>query len=228
MSDEMAKALKEAEAAETEAIKVYEALMAAKQKEVETLNALIEEKLTRKGELGVELAGGLNELEDTKISLAEDEKFLAELEAGCATKEEEWAAVCKTRLEELVALAETIKILNDDDALELFKKTLPSAASLLQVAESAQSLRKRALLAISEATEHSRHLGVQPQLDLIGLALKGKSQGFEKVIGMIDEMVANLKKEQEDDEAKKEYCDKEFDTSEDKKKVLELKLSDSE
>merc|ERR1711876_32694 len=110
--------------------------MAAKQKEVETLNALIEEKLTRKGELGVELAGGLNELEDTKASLAEDEKFLAELETGCATKEKEWAAVCKTRQEELVALTETIKILNDDDALELFKKTLPSAASLLQVVES--------------------------------------------------------------------------------------------
>jgi len=227
MDDEMAAALKEAEATEADAIKAYDALMAAKQKEVETLNALIEEKLTRKGELGVELAGGLNELEDTKIALAEDEKFLAELETGCATKEKEWAEVCKTRQEELVALAETIKILNDDDALELFKKTLPSAASLLQVAESSQSVRKRALLAVREASKHSRHLGVQPQLDLIALALKGKSQGFEKVIGMIDEMVANLKKEQEDDEAKKEYCEKEFDESEDKKKELELKVSDS-
>merc|ERR1719285_167223 len=132
MEDEMAKALEEAETAEAEAIKAYDALMAAKQKEVETLNAQIEEKLTRKGELGVELAGSLNDLEDTKVSLAENEKFLAELETGCATKEKEWAEVCKTRQEELVALAETIKILNDDDALELFKKTLPSA-SLLQV-----------------------------------------------------------------------------------------------
>merc|ERR1712204_126354 len=227
MSDEMAKSLEEAETTEAEAIKAYEALMAAKEKEVETLNAQIEAKLTRKGELGVELAGGLNELEDTETSLAEDEKFLAELETGCATKEKEWAVVCKTRQEELVALAETIKILNDDDALELFKKTLPSAASLLQVAESAQSVRKRALLAIREASKHSRHLSVQPQLDLIALALKGKSQGFEKVIGMIDDMVVNLKKEQEDDEAKKEYCDKEFDTSEDKKKELDLKVSDS-
>merc|ERR1719192_3289892 len=172
----MAKALKEAETAEAEAIKTYEALMAAKQKEVEALNAQIETKLTRKGELGVELAGGLNELEDTKIALAEDEKFLAELETGCATKEKEWAEVCKTRQEELVALAETIKILNDDDALELFKKTLPSAASLLQVTESAQSVRKRALLAVREASKHSRHLEAQPQLDLIALALQGKSQ----------------------------------------------------
>jgi len=227
MSDEMAKALEEAETTEAEAIKAYEALMAAKEKEVETLNAQIEAKLTRKGELGVELAGGLNELEDTQTSLAEDEKFLAELETGCATKEKEWAEVCKTRQEELVALAETIKILNDDDALELFKKTLPSAASLLQVVESAQSLRKRALVAVQEAQGKGSPLRAQPQLDLIALALKGNSQGFEKVIKMIDDMVANLKTEQADDEAKKEYCDKEFDTSEDKKKELDLKVSDS-
>jgi len=227
MEDEMSKALEEAETAEAEAIKSYDALMAAKEKEVETLNAQIEEKLTRKGELGVELAGGLNELEDTETSVAEDKKFIAELETGCATKEKEWAEVCKTRQEELVALAETIKILNDDDALELFKKTLPSAASFLQVKESAQSLRKRALSAIREAVNSRAHLGAQPQLDLIALVLSGKSRGFEKVIGMIDEMVANLKKEQADDEAKKEYCDKEFDTSEDEKKQLDLKVSDS-
>merc|ERR1719264_1011816 len=101
MEDEMAKALEDAETAEAEAIKAYDALMAAKEKEVEALNAQIEEKLTRKGELGVELAGGVNELEDTEISLAEDEKFLAELGTGCATKEKEWAEVCKTRQEEL-------------------------------------------------------------------------------------------------------------------------------
>jgi len=224
MEDEMAKALEEAETTEAEAIKAYDALMAAKQKEVETLNAQIEAKLTRKGELGVELAGGLNELEDTEIALKEDEKFLSELETGCATKEKEWAEVCKTRQEELVALAETIKILNDDDALELFKKTLPSA-SFLQVRESEQSVRQRALAVITEAAKV--RLQSQPQLDLIALALRGNSQGFEKVIGMIDEMVANLKKEQADDEAKKEYCDKEFDASEDKKKELDLKVSDS-
>jgi hypothetical protein len=227
MDEEMAKALADAEDTEADAIKAYDALMAAKEKEVETLNAQIEAKLTRKGELGVEKAGGLNELEDTQISVAEDEKFLAELETGCATKEKEWAEVCKTRQEELVALAETIKILNDDDALELFKKTLPSAASLLQLTESSTSLRKRALSVIKEAARKGVQVRAQPQLDLIALALNGKSQGFEKVVGMIDEMVENLKKEQADDEAKKEYCDKEFDTSEDKKKELDLKVSDS-
>jgi len=48
------------------------------------------------------------------------------------------------------------------------------------------------------------------------------------VLTMIDEMVANLKKEQIDDANKKEYCEKQFDLSEDKKKELELSVSDSE
>merc|ERR1719433_1877054 len=45
---------------------------------------------------------------------------------------------------------------------------------------------------------------------------------------MIDDMVKNLKKEQEDDDNLKEYCDTEFDKSDDKKKELEHSISDSE
>merc|ERR1719343_1346699 len=69
---------------------------------------------------------------------------------------------------------------------------------------------------------------ILPELDLIALALSGKAVGFGKIIKMIDEMVANLKKEQSNDDSKKEYCDAQFDQSEDKKKELENSISDSE
>merc|ERR1719262_301069 len=45
---------------------------------------------------------------------------------------------------------------------------------------------------------------------------------------MIDEMVATLKKEQQDDDSKKEYCNAELDASDDKKKSLEKTISDTE
>merc|ERR1719160_1095575 len=45
---------------------------------------------------------------------------------------------------------------------------------------------------------------------------------------MMEDMIANLKKEQEDDDAKKEYCLAEFDAAEDKKKSLETKIGDLE
>merc|ERR1719476_688207 len=113
----MEASLKSATEDEDAAIQAYEQLMAAKNKEIATLTAQIEKELMRIGELSALLATGENDLEDAKESLADDTKFLAELDAGCDKK---------TAAEELVALAETIKVLNDDDALELFKKTLPS------------------------------------------------------------------------------------------------------
>merc|ERR1711972_74968 len=93
-----------------------------------------------------------NDLSDTEAALLEDKKFLADLEKGCGTKTAEHDAAVKARAEELVALAETIKILNDDDALELFKSTLPSAsASLMQLEESASTARARAVTTLRSA-----------------------------------------------------------------------------
>jgi hypothetical protein len=152
MKETMEKSLAKAEAEEAAAIKVYNELMAAKTKEVNALTASIEEKLVRIGELGVKIVDMKEDLSDTEKALIEDTKFLADLKKNCATKEAEWAQVCKTRAEELVALSETIKLLNDDDALELFKKTLPTpAASLMQVQVTSASMKARALALIEEA-----------------------------------------------------------------------------
>jgi len=122
-----------------------------------------------------------------------------------------------------VALADTIKILNDDDALELFKKTLPGS-SFLQIKETAREVRSRALAFISRAQKSKSN----PQLNLLALALKGKQAGFGKVVKMIDDMMNLLKKEQTDDEDKKEYCNNQFDTLDDQKKATERAISDSE
>merc|ERR550532_3631542 len=197
-------------------------------REVAALTAAIEAKLKKIGELGVAIASMSNELGDTEAALIADKKFLADLEKGCATKTAETEANRKLRAQELAALAETIKVLNDDDALDLFKKTLPSAsASLLQTSTRAATVRARALAAVKLGLGRAL-LPDRTQLDLISLALHGKKIGFEKVIGMIDEMVATLKKEQVDDDNKKEYCQNQLDASDDKKKSLERSVSDED
>jgi len=58
--------------------------------------------------------------------------------------------------------------------------------------------------------------------------LAGKKVSFEKVIKLIDNMVAILGQEQLDDDMKKEYCEKQFDFSEDKKKGLQQDVKDLE
>merc|ERR1712060_372047 len=96
--------------------------------------------------------------------------------------------------DELAALADAIKMLNDDDALELFKKTLPSASSsFVQVQVSTSATRAQALAMLQNAHWQASD---KNRLDFIALALHGKKFGFDKVILMIDEMVVELKKEQ--------------------------------
>merc|ERR1712060_611361 len=113
------------------------------------------------GELGIEIVELKEDLSDTEAAYMEDKKFLADLDKNCAARKAEWEVVVATRADELAALAETIKILNDDDALDLFKKTLPTpSASFMQIRASQMQVRKGALSLIRGASAkraNSRH-----------------------------------------------------------------------
>merc|ERR1719246_330659 len=152
----MATDLADTTAAEEAAVKDFDGLVAAKEKQINALTQEIEDKTVRAGDGGVKLSEMKEDLEDTEQSLIEDKQFLAELEKSCATKEDEWALRCKTRTEEVLAISETIKILNDDDALELFKKTLPAPA-LLQIQESSKDMANNAVAALGMAGKFQRH-----------------------------------------------------------------------
>merc|ERR1719378_625713 len=140
----MEKDLADATAEENSAISNFDSLVASKKKEIEALTKSIESKTARVGELGVKIAQMENDLEDTKEGLAQDQKFLADLDKNCELKKKEWAAYKEMEAQEMVALADTIKGLNDDDALELFKKTLPGASSsFVQVQVGKKAMRQQ-------------------------------------------------------------------------------------
>merc|ERR1719150_1798531 len=88
--------------------------------------------------------------------------------------------------------------------------------------------------ALQEIREAQKAAGIhrRPGLQFLVLALSGKkamSQGnFEKVIAMIDTMVAELKTEQQDDNDKLEYCKVQLDLADDKKKALQRSVADLE
>merc|ERR1719165_3129 len=110
--------------------------------------------------------------------------MLANMDTACATKEKEWEEYKKMMATELVALADTIKLLNDDDALDLFKKTLPSSASsFMQVQVTAKSMQHRALALLKSVRRGADH-----RLDFLELALHGGKVGFDKILKMLDEL----------------------------------------
>jgi len=226
LKDEMEKDFAEATEAEDKAIADFESLVASKKKEIEALTKAIESKTMRSGELGVKLAEIENEIEDLKEQLAEDKKFLADMDKNCEQKKAEWAEYKKMEAMEMVALAETIKVLNDDDALELFKKTLPSAASsFVQMKVTSGAMRQKVARVLAVVRRNGK---ADPRLDFIELAMRGGKIGFDKIIKMIDELVVDLKKEQGVDDEKKSYCLAELDKAEDKKKGLDWDISDLE
>jgi len=214
MKEDMEKDLQEATTAENESKKQYEALMDAKNKEIAALKSAVETKTARLGDAGIELVDAADDLEDSRNILKEDSAFLQTLESDCGTRGGEWDKIVKTRGDELIALADTIKVLNDDDALDLFKKAIP-ASSFIQVQYSSKDVLDQARRALEGGKGHDF------RLDLISLAMRGKKVNFDKVVGMLDQMVTLLKEEQTDDDSKKAYCTKELDAADDLKKNLE-------
>jgi hypothetical protein len=224
LNDEMSQDLADATTAEKSAIENFGEFVRGKENEQQALQNAIEEKMTRLGDIGVANAMLHNSIGDAGESGQDTSKLLADLEKDCANKQKEFEAVKASRADELVALADTIKMINDDDALELFKKAIPSASSFMQV-ESTNKIRNRALNIIRDAA--SKH-HKSTQFAFIAQALHGKKIGFDKVITLMDKMVVTLKTEQTEDDDKKEYCQIQFDQAEDSKKALERKASDFE
>jgi chromosome segregation ATPase len=214
---------KECTDAENSAIADFESLVAAKEKEIAAATSAIEVKTEKNGELAVSIVNFKNDLADAQEALGDDETFLAELKKGCAVAGKEYDARVKMRSEESVAIQETIKILNDDDALDLFKKTLPSPSfvqgqSFLQVTQD-QDTRDAALEQLQDLSDRNHN-----QVGLIQLALMGKKVNFDKIVKMIEDLVGVLGDEQKADEEQKKWCEAEFESSDDKKKDLKFKI----
>jgi len=236
MKDDMDKSLNGAISEEEAAAKAHEGLVSAKKSEIAAASAAIEAKTKRSGELAVSIATTKGDIKDTTAELSDTQAFLANLASECASKKTEWAERSKTRAEEVAAISEAIKVLNDDDALDLFKKTLSLAQTgtglqkqtfgfLQRSAGSSKAQRALDLLASADK-DHGK--GGNTQLGLLVFSLKAKKVDFSKVIAMIDGMVLVLKDEQKNDDSQKAFCDKDLESSASQQKDTEEEIASSE
>merc|ERR1719321_2330110 len=127
MKDEMEKTMKDTQTTEASAASGFEDLKAAKDKEIEIASEAVESKTKRVGELAVAIVQSADSVEDATTEKADAEKFLATLGTQCKEKAAAYAEREKMRTEEVSAISEAVSILNDDDALDVFKKAVPSA-----------------------------------------------------------------------------------------------------
>merc|ERR1719333_133569 len=133
------------------------------------------------------------------------------------------------RAEEISAISEAIKVLNDDDALDLFKKTLSltqtsSQMGFIQKTSQSTNVLRARRMASALMKKGSPH---RAELALIEMSMKSRAVDFSKIMAMIDGMAKVLGEEQKDDDATKSYCDKELTKSLQDKKDSEEAIATS-
>merc|ERR1719191_2037490 len=114
--------LAQAKTDEEEAVAQYAAVKKAKTEEVKAAEDLIATKTVEMADAKQINAHGKEDLADTRAQLSADNEFLSNLNLKCDNADKEYNDRVKVRNEELVAVAETIAILNDDDAKDQFNK----------------------------------------------------------------------------------------------------------
>merc|ERR1719355_44098 len=182
MKETMEADLAESESKEATAKTDFETLMTSKTSEIAAAGKAIETKTARSGQAAVETVQAKADKESTEKAVAEDIEFKANLAKNCAIKQKEWDERQKLRAQEIEAISDTIKLLNSDDALELFKKAIPSAAasSFIQTAATTRSKTRRVQTLIKNAMSSDKVHSVKRHLML--MSLKSGVHGFEKVV----------------------------------------------
>jgi len=226
MKEDFEANLSESQKSEAKAQAQYDALKAAKEDEIETGRKLVVSIDAGIAEYEEKYAQAAKERKDTMEQLGLDTEFIANLEKKCSETEADFDKRVKARTDEIVAVADTIKILNSDESFESFDKM--SASSFLQT-KSVQDRRQRAVKAIERAA------AVSGSAQLILLANSAKLDAFTKVKEVIDKLVAELKAQQADEVEQRDWCTDELNKNKrletaayDKKDSLTTKIADLE
>merc|ERR1719420_2007434 len=129
------------------------------------------------------------------------------LKEKCSTTDAEWEERQKTRQLEMEACSKALAVLSSDDAHDLFTKTFNPA--FVQVESSSRSARRNQAASVLAAVAKKVN---NPRLS--ALATKVRLDAFTRVKKAIDDMVAQLLKEKEDEIKHKDFCVDEFNTNE--------------
>merc|ERR1712224_1029358 len=199
--------------------KAYEDLKAAKEEEIAAGQAQIDSKTAELADTDEKNAQAKEDVEDTKKSLSADEQFLMMLKEKCSMTDSEWEERQKTRQLEMEACSKALAVLSSDDAHDLFTKTFNP--SLLQKENSMHSERRAQasdlLSAVAKKVQNPR---------LATLAVRVRLDVFTRVKKAIDDMVAQLLKEKEDEIKHKDFCVEDFNTNELQTEKKEREKSD--
>merc|ERR1719416_374389 len=186
--------------------KAYEELKAAKEEQIQAGQAQLDTKTQELATTDEQNAQAKVDVEDTKASLSADEQFLMMLKEKCQMTDKEWEERQKTRQLEMEAVSKALAVLSGDDAHDLFTRTFNPA--FLQSGSAAHFERREQASKLLSAVAKKFN---NPRLST--LAYQVKLDAFTRVKKAIDDMIAQLLKEKEDEIKHKDFCVDEFNTN---------------
>jgi len=205
----------------------YQALKAAKDDQVSDGKKDVIDLDKRLGTTGEKRAQAVKELKQSTQQLADDTKFLANLQTKCSEHDEEYDTRVKDRLTEIQAVEKAISTLNDEDSFKLFDKTVSFFQISSGESESMQMRRQSAAAKLERAAARAD----SPVLAM--LAGRVRLDAFTEVKKAISGMVAELTKQQQDEVDHKAWCvdemnenSKDTKTADGKKGSLSVKRDD--
>jgi len=228
LQDDMTKDFDSASTSEKAAASGYGELKAAKMSEISAASEAIITKEKQAGKLALSIATNKDALDDSQTELADAEKYLKDLTDSCGRKAGERDARAKMRTDELAAISQAISILTSDDALDVFKKAVPSAALITKTRKTFDAaflqanVRHPGMLKAQKMVQRLAKKHSSKKYDVLLMALNNEihSESLEEpeegvkyagaaekvVTDMVDHMVHTLHDEDVEDEHKKEFC----------------------
>jgi predicted nucleic acid-binding Zn-ribbon protein len=202
--DSFAANLEKANAEESDAQKAFEELMATKKAELETLEATLQKQESDHASKSKLMAESKALREDTEKQLKADEIFFQDTKDSCKQLATDWATRSRLRTEELQGIATALEILNSPEAQAIFAN---ASSTLLQV--SAVEIRKHDKSVMAAARLRDLAAKNPKVAALSALASQTETGGhFDKVIVAIDQMVVDLRKEEQEDIEHRDRCEK--------------------
>mmetsp|Transcript_49268 Transcript_49268/g.104837 ORF Transcript_49268/g.104837 Transcript_49268/m.104837 type:complete len:748 (-) Transcript_49268:69-2312(-) len=220
MLDTMTSDLADAEKAEKLAVESFAKLKESKTGEITAAQNSRAQKSAEVAELNAATETAKEDLASTTAAKAADEDFLAKVEAQCTEEATNYKARSLTRGEELRALAETLKILTAEDSRDLFASTM-GAPTLIQLAAKSTQAQKASQRLAQVGRRHEN-------LQLVSLASRVGIDSFSNAKKALDTMAAELKKQQQAEYEKNEFCKASIDKVEDQIKAGQINKEDLE
>jgi len=222
LKEEMEGDLAEAQKIENQRAAAFAELRAAKTQEIDSGYKMSEEKEDQLAEQDNALAEAKEDLGQEEASLAADKKFVANLKETCADADKNFEKRKASRQQEMAAISQTIEILQGDEARDAMTGTFSFAQMSAARTHQSQHRRQTAAQMLRLAARKAQ----DPQLSVLATAVE--LDAFTRVKKAIDDMIAMLNQQQEDEVKKTDWCKSELQSNEMATARMETQQADIE